>query len=49
MVLSDLFNEDCVGLERDVLTEYCDDAFYKITVTEEKARNCEEITREQAN
>ena len=49
VVLSDLFNEDCVGLERDVLTEYCDDAFYKITVTEEKARNCEEITREQAN
>ena len=49
VVPSDLFNADRVGLERDVLTKYCDDAFSNITVIEGEARNCEEITREQTN
>ena len=47
VMVSGPFNADCVGLERDVLTEYCDDAFSKITVTDGDARNYEEITREQ--
>nr|XP_022307471.1 uncharacterized protein LOC111113467 [Crassostrea virginica] len=48
-VLSELYNEDCSSLQRDVLLKHCEDAFSKIFVTAEEAVNCEVATREQAN
>ena len=37
MEISELFNENCLGLELDVLIENCKDVLSKITVTTEEA------------
>ena len=48
-VLSELYSEDNLSVERDDILKQCQDILPTLTVSEEEAANCEFATREQAN
>uniref|UniRef100_A0A3Q2YV71 YqaJ viral recombinase domain-containing protein n=1 Tax=Hippocampus comes TaxID=109280 RepID=A0A3Q2YV71_HIPCM len=47
-VLSELFDESCVGMSREDLLEHCNSLLPLITVSDEEAQNVERDTTEQA-